>query len=45
MTLHLGTSSVALRATRDAMSAHPAVLEARFWLFDDVAYNVFSQSP
>jgi O-acetyl-ADP-ribose deacetylase (regulator of RNase III) len=37
-------SGVAIRATRDAMSAHPAVLEARFWLFDDAAYAVFSES-
>jgi O-acetyl-ADP-ribose deacetylase len=37
-------ASVALAATRDAMTAHPTVLEARFWLFDDAAYNVFSES-
>jgi O-acetyl-ADP-ribose deacetylase (regulator of RNase III) len=37
-------AAVALTATRDAMTAHAAVLEARFWLFDDAAYKVFSES-
>jgi O-acetyl-ADP-ribose deacetylase (regulator of RNase III) len=37
-------AAVALTATRDAMTAHPALLEARFWLFDDAAYDVFSES-
>ena len=34
-------AAVALEATSVAMTAHPAILEARFWLFDDAAYNVF----
>src|SRR4051794_9083390 len=34
---------VALAATHDAMERHPAVQEARFWLFDDDAYEAFSQ--
>jgi O-acetyl-ADP-ribose deacetylase (regulator of RNase III) len=37
-------AAIALTATRDAMTAHPTILEARFWLFDDAAYNVFSRS-
>jgi O-acetyl-ADP-ribose deacetylase (regulator of RNase III) len=37
-------ASVALTATRHAMTAHPTVLEARFWLFDDAAYSAFSDS-
>jgi O-acetyl-ADP-ribose deacetylase (regulator of RNase III) len=37
-------AAVALTATRAAMTTHPAVLEARFWLFDDAAYNVFSEA-
>jgi O-acetyl-ADP-ribose deacetylase (regulator of RNase III) len=37
-------AAIALRATRDAMTAHPTVLEARFWLFDSAAYDVFSES-
>jgi O-acetyl-ADP-ribose deacetylase (regulator of RNase III) len=34
----------ALTATRAAMAAHPTVLDARLWLFDDAAYNGFSES-
>jgi O-acetyl-ADP-ribose deacetylase (regulator of RNase III) len=37
-------AAVAIRATREAMSAHPAVVEARFWLFDDAAYATFSDT-
>jgi O-acetyl-ADP-ribose deacetylase len=37
-------AAVALRATRDAMAAHPTILEARFWLFDHAAYEVFSEA-
>ena len=34
---------VALTTTRKALSAYPAVTEARFWLFDQHAYDVFSE--
>ena len=34
-------ASVAVRATRDALDAHPGVEEARFWLFSDNAYRAF----
>jgi len=34
-------ASVAVRATRDALDAHPGVEEARFWLFSDDAYRAF----
>ncbi len=34
-------ASVAVRATRDALDAHPGVEEARFWLFSDNAYHAF----
>jgi O-acetyl-ADP-ribose deacetylase len=34
-------ASVAIEATREALSAHPGVEEARFWLFSDDAYRVF----
>jgi O-acetyl-ADP-ribose deacetylase len=37
-------AAIALTATRAAMTAHPTILEARFWLFDATAYNVFSES-
>jgi O-acetyl-ADP-ribose deacetylase (regulator of RNase III) len=37
-------AAVALKATRDAITAYPTILEARFWLFDDAAYIVFSES-
>jgi O-acetyl-ADP-ribose deacetylase (regulator of RNase III) len=33
---------VALSVTRDAMSGHAAVHEARFWLFDQHAHDVFA---
>ena len=34
---------VALSATRAALEAHPGVREARFWLFDQHAYDVFAE--
>ena len=34
-------AEVAIRATRDALEAHPSVEEARFWLFSDDAYRTF----
>jgi len=34
-------ASIAVRATRDALDAHPGVEEARFWLFSDDAYRAF----
>ena len=34
-------AEVAIRATRDALEAHPSVEEARFWLFSDGAYRAF----
>lgn len=33
---------VALDAVRDAMAAHPEVVEARFWLFSDAAYETYA---
>ncbi len=32
---------VAVRATREALEAHPEVEEARFWLFGEDAYRAF----
>ena len=32
---------MAVRATREALEAHPGVEEARFWLFGDDAYRAF----
>jgi O-acetyl-ADP-ribose deacetylase (regulator of RNase III) len=34
-------AEVALRATAEAMERHPEVDEARFWLFDQRAYDAF----
>lgn len=34
-------AAVAVRATREALEAHPGVEEARFWLFADDAYRAF----
>jgi len=34
---------VALTATRNALNAHPAVVEARFWLFDRAALRIFAE--
>ena len=33
---------VAIRAVREAMAKHPAVVEARFWLFGQAAYDAFA---
>lgn len=33
---------VSLRATRAALDHHPTVREARFWLFDQAAYQAFA---
>jgi O-acetyl-ADP-ribose deacetylase len=35
-------ADVALTATREAMARRPGVDEARFWLFDAAAYDVFA---
>jgi O-acetyl-ADP-ribose deacetylase len=35
---------VAVSATREAMERHPEVVEARFWLFDQRTYDVFSDA-
>ncbi len=35
-------AEVAIAATREAMAEHPAVAEARFWLFDRAAYDAFA---
>jgi O-acetyl-ADP-ribose deacetylase (regulator of RNase III) len=35
---------VALEAVREAMAAHADVEEARFWLFDQAAYDAFAQA-
>src|SRR4051794_31632354 len=37
-------ADVAIRATREALDAHPAVKEARFWLFGDAAYAAFEHA-
>lgn len=34
-------AAVAIAATREALDMHPAVAEARFWLFGDDAYRAF----
>jgi O-acetyl-ADP-ribose deacetylase len=34
----------AVRATAEAMERHPEVVEARFWLFDQRAYDAFSDA-
>ena len=36
-------AAIALDSTRAALSVDPRVREARFWLFDDLAYEVFSE--
>ena len=33
---------VALGAVRDALAAHPSVVEVRFWLFDDEVHAAFA---
>jgi hypothetical protein len=35
---------VALDATAAALERHPEVVEARFWLFDQRAYDAFSDA-
>lgn len=35
---------VALDAVREALDAHPNVEEARFWLFDQAAYDAFARA-
>jgi O-acetyl-ADP-ribose deacetylase (regulator of RNase III) len=35
-------AEVAIRATARALDAHPSVQEARFWLFDETAYEAFA---
>jgi O-acetyl-ADP-ribose deacetylase (regulator of RNase III) len=35
-------AEVAVTATTEAMGRHPQVVQARFWLFDDRAYDAFS---
>lgn len=35
---------VALAATAEALAAHPEVVEARFWLFDDDTFAAFEQA-
>ncbi len=37
-------AAVAIAATASAMAARPAVAEARFWLFDDEIFDVFSRA-
>jgi O-acetyl-ADP-ribose deacetylase (regulator of RNase III) len=37
-------AAVAIAATREALERHPAVVEARFWLFDRTAYETFAQA-
>jgi O-acetyl-ADP-ribose deacetylase (regulator of RNase III) len=36
-------ADVAIGATTEAMERHPEVQEARFWLFDQQAYNAFDR--
>jgi O-acetyl-ADP-ribose deacetylase (regulator of RNase III) len=35
---------IAIEATREALDAHPEVMEARFWLFGDDAYDAFERA-
>jgi O-acetyl-ADP-ribose deacetylase (regulator of RNase III) len=37
-------AAVSVRATREALDRHPGVVEARFWLFDQRAYDAFSEA-
>ena len=37
-------ATVAVAAVRAALEVHAGVLEARFWLFDDAAYEAFSRA-
>jgi O-acetyl-ADP-ribose deacetylase len=35
---------VAIDAVREGLAIHPAIEEARFWLFDEAAYDAFAQA-
>ncbi len=35
-------AAIAVSATASALEAHPAVTEARFWLFDEAAHDAFA---
>ena len=37
-------ADVAIKATSEALEAHPKVEEARFWLFGDAAYDAFGSA-
>jgi O-acetyl-ADP-ribose deacetylase (regulator of RNase III) len=37
-------AEVAIRATHEALAAHPSVEEARFWLFGEAAYAAFERA-
>ena len=37
-------ANVAIHATQEALAQHPAVEEARFWLFGDAAYAAFESA-
>jgi O-acetyl-ADP-ribose deacetylase (regulator of RNase III) len=37
-------AEVAIRAASRALSAHKTVQEARFWLYDETAYDAFSEA-
>jgi O-acetyl-ADP-ribose deacetylase (regulator of RNase III) len=37
-------AAVAIRASNEALAAHPGVEEARFWLFDEAAYAAFESA-
>jgi O-acetyl-ADP-ribose deacetylase (regulator of RNase III) len=39
----MDAAAIALTETRTAMAAHPRVTEARFWLFDQFAYDTFER--
>jgi O-acetyl-ADP-ribose deacetylase (regulator of RNase III) len=39
-----GAATIAIGATRAALETHPAVEEARFWLFGDAAYAAFARA-
>jgi O-acetyl-ADP-ribose deacetylase (regulator of RNase III) len=39
-----GAAAVAIGATREALEMHPAVQEARFWLFGDDTYAAFENA-
>lgn len=39
----IDAARIAVSAVRTALIAHPTVTEARFWLFDQHAYDIFSE--